>query len=99
MDRINGRLPKDAIVNQAKLENKNVCCKFSLKFFSKLASTNNTFNKLYLNNIVKESLGYLECKLYKTYNVGDHYLVLHKVKSFKILKGKEPLIFFKSNYF
>ena len=45
MDRINGRLPKDAIVNQAKLENKNVCCKFSLKFFSKLASTNNTPKK------------------------------------------------------
>ena len=69
------------------------------KISKKLASTNNTFNKLYLNNIVKESLGYLECKLYKTYNVGDHYLVLHKVKSFKILKGKDPLIFFKSNYF
>ena len=36
-----GKLPKMATINHARVENKNVCLKFSLNSFSKLAKTNN----------------------------------------------------------
>jgi len=37
-DKIKGRLPKIAIDNHAKVENKNVCCKFKLNFSSRLVN-------------------------------------------------------------
>jgi hypothetical protein len=40
VDSKNGRLPKTATMSQAKVENKNVCLKFNLKSFSRLAKIN-----------------------------------------------------------
>ena len=68
------------------------------KVSQKLASSNNVFNDKYFNLILQECLGYMDCKLFKTYNVGDHYLVLHKVLSYYIMKKQKPLIFYKSKY-
>jgi len=39
-DNINGKLPKRAIKTQAKAENKKVCCKLSVYFWSKLFKIN-----------------------------------------------------------
>ena len=65
---------------------------------NQLASPNNTIDeKLYLS-IIKNSMGYLNCRLYKKINAGDHFIILHKVKNFKVLKSKKPLIFFKKKY-
>ena len=63
-----------------------------------LASSNNIFDKKIYQSIVNNSMGYLNCKLYKKINAGDHYIILHKVNNFKILKNKKPLIFFKKKY-
>ncbi len=68
------------------------------KISQKLASSNNAFDEKYFNLISKECLGYMNCKLLKTYNVGDHYLVLHKVLNYYVLKNQKPLIFYKSKY-
>ena len=68
------------------------------KISQKLASSNNAFDEKYFNLISKECLGYMDCKLLKTYNVGDHYLVLHKVLNYYVLKNQKPLIFYKSKY-
>jgi len=68
------------------------------KISNQLASPNNTIDeKLYLS-IIKNSMGYLNCRLYKKINAGDHFIILHKVKNFKVLKSKKPLIFFKKKY-
>ena len=68
------------------------------KVSQKLASSNNTFDEKYFNSILRECLGYMNCKLLKKYNVGDHYLVLHKVVNYYVLKKQKPLIFYKSKY-
>ncbi len=65
---------------------------------NQLASSNNIFDKKIYQSIVNNSMGYLNCKLYKKINAGDHYIILHKVNNFKILKNKKPLIFFKKKY-
>ena len=49
-DNKKGKLPKIAIKNQANAENKKVCWRFNLKFFSKLAR----INKIPINIVIKE---------------------------------------------
>jgi 3-hydroxy-9,10-secoandrosta-1,3,5(10)-triene-9,17-dione monooxygenase reductase component len=62
----------------------------------KLASKNNKFDHDHEVNLLKKSMGYLTCKLYKKFNAGDHIIILHKVIKFKINPKKKPLIFFRS---
>lgn len=68
------------------------------KISNQLASPNNTIDKKLYLSIIKNSMGYLNCRLYKKINAGDHFIILHKVKNFKVLKSKKPLIFFKKKY-
>jgi len=63
-----------------------------------LATPNNQFTKKFYNSIIANSMGYLNCKLYKKINAGDHFIILHKVIGFKIYNNKKPLIFFNSKY-
>ena len=49
-DSKNGKLPKAATITHAKDENKNVCLKFNLKFFSRLANINNIPIKIVTND-------------------------------------------------
>ena len=65
---------------------------------NKFASADNEVSSLSLNNIKKNSLGYMICTFYKKLYAGDHYIILHKVKTFKVLNDKKPLLFFKSKY-
>jgi 3-hydroxy-9,10-secoandrosta-1,3,5(10)-triene-9,17-dione monooxygenase reductase component len=65
---------------------------------NKFASADNEVSSLSLNNIKKNSLGYMICTFYKKLSAGDHYIILHKVKTFKVLNDKKPLLFFKSKY-
>ena len=50
VDSKNGKLPKHATINQAKEENKNVCLKFNLNSFSKLAKINKIPIKIVTND-------------------------------------------------
>jgi hypothetical protein len=49
VDNKKGKLPKIATINHARVENKNVCLKFNLNSFSKLAKTNNIPIKIVTN--------------------------------------------------
>lgn len=68
------------------------------KISNQLASSNNIFNKIFYKSIINHSLGFLTCSLYKKINAGDHYIILHRIKNFKILKNHKPLLFFKKKY-
>ena len=50
LENINGKLPKIATVTQARVENKKVCLKFHLKFFSRFAN----IHKIPINIVTKE---------------------------------------------
>jgi hypothetical protein len=50
VESINGKLPNTATDNQARVENKNVCCRFNLNSFSKLVKINNTPIKTVIND-------------------------------------------------
>ena len=65
---------------------------------NKLAGNNNRFNKIEFEKIKKKSLGFINCTLYKKISAGDHFIIVHKVKNFKIFSKKKPLIFFNSKY-
>ena len=65
---------------------------------NKLASSDNNFNKIFYNEIIKKSLGFINCKIFRKYNIGDHYIIVHKVIKFEILSKKKPLVFFNSKY-
>ena len=65
---------------------------------NKLAGSDNVFDKTFCDKILKKSLGYLDCSIFKKYDAGDHYIIVHKVLKFKILSKKKPLVFFNSNY-
>ena len=49
VESIKGKLPNKAIDIQANVENKNVCCKFNLNSFSRLAKINNIPIKIVIN--------------------------------------------------
>jgi hypothetical protein len=53
-EKINGILPKIAIANHAKVENKKVCCRLSLNSFSKLVKMNNIPIKIVINEDEKK---------------------------------------------
>ena len=85
------------------VKNKN---KYSIVFLSRnqkkisnlLASSNNKFDKKFYTNIISNSLGYLDCAMYKKISAGDHYIILHKVLKCKIVSKKQPLIFYNKKY-
>jgi len=68
------------------------------KISNKFASSDNEVNTLSLKKIKKDSLGYMICSFYKKLSAGDHYIILHKVKTFRVLNDKKPLLFYKSKY-
>lgn len=68
------------------------------KISNKFASSDNEVNTLSLKKIKKDSLGYMICSFYKKLSAGDHYIILHKVKTFRVLNHKKPLLFYKSKY-
>lgn len=47
---------------------------------------------------IDKTLAFLECKNYKTYDGGDHTIIIGKVINTVTLKNKKPLVYFKSNY-
>ena len=68
------------------------------KISNKFASSDNEVNASALKKIKKDSLGYMICSFYKKLSAGDHYIILHKVKTFRVLNDKKPLLFYKSKY-
>jgi len=48
--------------------------------------------------IIKGSLAYLDCHQHKVTKVGDHLLVLGKVKHFDRYSDEEPLLYFGGGY-
>ena len=65
---------------------------------NKLAGSDNIFDKVFCDKIVKKSLGYLDCAIFKKYDAGDHYIIVHRVLKFKTFTKKKPLVFFDSKY-
>lgn len=65
---------------------------------NKLAGSDNIFDKAFCDKIVKKSLGYLDCAIFKKYDAGDHYIIVHRVLKFKTFTKKKPLVFFDSKY-
>ena len=68
------------------------------KISNQLASSNNRFDKKFYKEIISNSLGYLDCAMYKKISAGDHYIILHKVIKCKILSPKLPLIYYNRKY-
>ncbi len=74
-----------------------IFCHIIKKISNQLASSNNKFDKKFYKEIISNSLGYLDCTMYKKISAGDHYIILHKVIKCKILSLKPPLIFIIEN--
>lgn len=74
------------------------------RLFSKVGDSEFDLEKLFfksdLNNyILRNSLGYFECKRTKVVPAGDHHIIIGEITNFaKINFDKKPLIYFKGDY-
>ncbi len=49
--------------------------------------------------IIKEAMCHIYCEKYKTYDGGDHKIILGSVYRMKKNCDKKPLVYYKSNYY
>lgn len=48
--------------------------------------------------ILNDSLGYVDCKVIKTYRSGDHHILIGSVQSLNVFKKLKPLVYFRGTY-
>ena len=68
------------------------------KISNRLAGSDNKLQKIEFEKIKRNSLGFINCELHKKISAGDHFIIIHKVKNYKLMSKKKPLIFFNSKY-
>jgi flavin reductase (DIM6/NTAB) family NADH-FMN oxidoreductase RutF len=63
--------------------------------FTKIDTDKATYSKC---PIIKGVLSYIDCKLYQTYDGGDHIIIVGKVMHIEKLIAGEPLMYQRRNY-
>ena len=73
---------------------------FSGKLSAENFNIEQNFSRSKDNNLIlKDSLGYFECKKHQIIPAGDHHIIIGSISSFsKLNSDQEPLLYYKGDY-
>jgi flavin-dependent trigonelline monooxygenase, reductase component len=73
---------------------------FSGKLSAENFNIEQNFSRSKNNNLIlKDSLGYFECKKHQIIPAGDHHIIMGAISNFsKINSDQEPLLYYKGDY-